>query len=106
MTDREDRTDALPDGVIDADPPGGWESGETADAETAERDIESIHAPSLSSSGLPPNTPRSDATADAPAEPEAPRGDGGSVEDEALSTDGTDPDLRTDEEVDEQEEQS
>lgn len=27
----------LPEGVIDADPPGGWESGAVADGETAER---------------------------------------------------------------------
>lgn len=27
----------LPEGVIDADPPGGWESGAVSDGETAER---------------------------------------------------------------------
>lgn len=27
----------LPEGVIDADPPGGWESDAVADGETAER---------------------------------------------------------------------
>jgi hypothetical protein len=27
----------LPEGVIDADPPGGWESADTADAETDEQ---------------------------------------------------------------------
>lgn len=32
-----DRENALPEGVIDADPPGGWESADTADAETAEQ---------------------------------------------------------------------
>jgi len=33
MTDDRD----LPEGVIDADPPGGWESGAVADGETAEQ---------------------------------------------------------------------
>jgi len=33
MNDNRD----LPEGVIDADPPGGWESGAVADDETAER---------------------------------------------------------------------
>jgi len=33
MTDDRD----LPEGVINADPPGGWESGAVADGETAEQ---------------------------------------------------------------------
>ncbi|PTT16999.1 hypothetical protein [Microbacterium sp. HMWF026] len=33
MNDERD----LPEGVIDADPPGGWESGSVSDGETAER---------------------------------------------------------------------
>jgi hypothetical protein len=91
MTDQHD----LPEGVIDADPPGGWESGDTADGETAERHFDSIHAPSPSSSGLPPLTPPgADATADAPAPSPA---DGG-VEDAAVGS-GIDPDLRADEDT-------
>ena len=35
----------LPDGVIDADPAGGWESADVADGETRERsDAETIEA--------------------------------------------------------------
>jgi len=33
MTDDRD----LPEGVVDADPPGGWESASTADGETQEQ---------------------------------------------------------------------
>ncbi|WP_375385049.1 hypothetical protein [uncultured Microbacterium sp.] len=83
----------LPEGVIDADPPGGWESEEVADRETAAANADAIDSPSLTESGLPPLTPDgTDATADAPAD--------GSVEGAALSS-GTDPDLRTDADVDE-----
>lgn len=63
----------LPEGVIDADPPGGWESGAVADGETAERND---HA--KGSAGL------SDAAPSDPIE-----GDAGSQ--------GIDPDLSTEE---------
>lgn len=64
MTDRDD----LPEGVIDADPPGAWESADSADAETAERNAESIQSPDLTDAGLPPNAPQGeDATGDKPA---------------------------------------
>ncbi len=37
----------LPEGVIDADPAGGWESGVVADGETAEADREAMGSPDL-----------------------------------------------------------
>ncbi|KAA9111519.1 hypothetical protein [Microbacterium rhizomatis] len=84
----------LPEGVIDADPPGGWESEEAADRETAAANADAIESASLISSGLPPLTPEgSDATADSDESD-------GSVEDAAMSA-GVDPDLRTDADVDE-----
>lgn len=67
----------LPEAAVNADPPGGWESGEVADRETAAQNAGAIDSPSLSDSGLPPNAPDgTDATADAPAavEGDAPQG--------------------------------
>lgn len=43
----------LPEGVIDADPAGGWESAETADGETAERNREALGSPALSDDPAP-----------------------------------------------------
>jgi hypothetical protein len=85
-------TDAdLPEASINADPAGGWESGSVADRETAERNADAIDSPSLSDSGLPPNTPDgTDATADSP---------GGPVEGDAAGQ-GADPDLKSDEGLD------
>ncbi|WP_460775938.1 hypothetical protein [Microbacterium sp. GXF7504] len=37
----------LPEGVIDADPAGGWEDGATADQETAEQDAAATDSPDL-----------------------------------------------------------
>ena len=37
----------LPEGVIDADPPGGWESGAVADGETAESNEHAKASPRL-----------------------------------------------------------
>ena len=37
----------LPEGVIDADPPGGWESGAVAAGETAERTDRATGSPRL-----------------------------------------------------------
>lgn len=89
----------LPEGVIDADPPGGWESKDVADRETAAANADAIDSPSLTESGLPPLSPDgTDATADTGGT--APDPDG-SIEDAALSS-GTDPDLRTDADVDEE----
>lgn len=77
----------LPEGVINADPPGGFESGEIADGETAERSAGAVDSPSLTDSGLPPNTPDgTDATGD------------GTVEG-ASATQGADADLATDDEI-------
>ncbi len=79
----------LPEAAINADPPGGWESGEVADRETAARNADAIDSPSLSDSGLPPNAPEgTDATGDTP----------GSVEGDAAGQ-GSDPDLITDDDL-------
>ena len=37
----------LPEGVIDANPPGGWESGDVADGETAEQNDHAKCSPRL-----------------------------------------------------------
>jgi hypothetical protein len=77
----------LPEAAVNADPPGGWESGEVADRETAERNADSISSPGLSDSGLPPNAPDgTDATAD------------GGVEGDAAGQ-GSDPDLIADDDL-------
>jgi hypothetical protein len=67
----------LPEGVINADPPGGWESGDASDGETAEQNQDAIGSEELADSGL------------------ASAGDG-SVETDAVSQ-GADPDLSGDE---------
>lgn len=72
----------LPEGVINADPAGGWESGEAADAETAEQSRNAEGSPRLSDDGSPAN------------EPSAPEG---AVESD-VPTQGIDPDLSSDEE--------
>jgi hypothetical protein len=105
MSDQRD----LPEGVIDADPPGAWESEEAADRETAAANADAIDSPSLTESGLPPLSPDgADATADGGAGGDGdPGGDApstdpdGTVEDAALSS-GTDPDLRADVDLDEE----
>jgi len=48
MDDRD-----LPEGVIDADPPGGWESSDAADGETAEQNAAAIDSPDLVASDEP-----------------------------------------------------
>jgi hypothetical protein len=63
----------LPEGVIDADPPGGWD--EVGDDEAAARSAESVDSQQL--------------TSDAPLHPDDP------VEGEAARQ-GADPDLATD----------
>lgn len=73
----------LPEGVIDADPPGGWESGASADDETAERSADAAGSPELTDAG---------SSADEPATDED-----GTVESD-VPTRGIDPDLSTDEE--------
>ncbi|SDG75401.1 hypothetical protein [Microbacterium pygmaeum] len=59
----------LPEAAINADPAGGWESGEVADGETAERNADAAGSSGLTESGLPPLTPDgADATADTNSE--------------------------------------
>lgn len=48
MSDRD-----LPEGVIDADPPGGWESGDVADGETNEQSDAAATSPDLVTSDEP-----------------------------------------------------
>lgn len=75
----------LPEGVIDADPPGGFESAAVADAETAERSEHAVDSALLSESRLPPNTPDGSAPADVSVD---------SVQSDEPSQ-GPDPDLST-----------
>lgn len=42
----------LPEGVINANPPGGFESGDVADGETAQQNQDAAGSPALSESGL------------------------------------------------------
>jgi hypothetical protein len=99
MSDQRD----LPEGVLDANPAGAWEDGATSDTETSESTADSIHAASLTDSGLPPNTPMPESATgdevvgDGPAAPADPDG---SIED-AAATRGLGPDMRTDEEAEE-----
>lgn len=48
MDDRD-----LPEGVIDANPPGGWESADVADAETEAQNADAIDSPELIESDEP-----------------------------------------------------
>lgn len=72
----------LPEGVMNANPPGGWESAESADAMTDEQNRDAAGSPELTDSGFPSTA--GDAPSDAPESDEA--------------TQGADPDLTTDEE--------
>ncbi len=47
----------LPEGVIDADPAGGWESGATADGETAEQSADAAGSPELTDAGSSAHRP-------------------------------------------------
>ncbi|WOQ70035.1 hypothetical protein RYJ27_02060 [Microbacterium limosum] len=62
MTADHDRD--LPEGVIDADPPGGWESGETADQESAEQNAGAIGSPRLTEAGVPVEGPEATQNSD------------------------------------------
>lgn len=76
----------LPEGVIDADPAGGWESGAAADGETAERSRAAEGSPRLTDDASPANEPSAPETAS-----------DGTVESD-VPTQGIDPDLSSDEE--------
>jgi hypothetical protein len=73
----------LPEGVINADPAGGWESGAAADDETSERSADAAGSPQLTDAGSGADEPTTDAD--------------GTVESD-VPTRGIDPDLSTDEE--------
>jgi len=75
----------LPEGVINADPPGAFESADVADGETLERSARAVASPELAESRLAPNGPEQDAV-----EPDVP------VESE-VATQIADPDLGPDE---------
>lgn len=82
----------LPEGVIDANPPGGFEDADVADQETADSSARAVDSALLSESRLPPNTPAgSAAIVDAPVE---------RVQSEE-PTQVADPDLANDEESEE-----
>ncbi|MFG6475333.1 hypothetical protein ACFXP7_02995 [Microbacterium sp. P06] len=73
----------LPEGVINANPPGGFESGDVADGETREQNQDAAGSPALSESGL------SAGGGDEPSDPiESPD-----------ASQGADPDLAADEEI-------
>lgn len=59
-----DRETGLPEGVINAEPAGGWESGDSADRESAERNAEAIGSPALSDAGMPVAGPEASQNAD------------------------------------------
>ncbi|MDX2376072.1 hypothetical protein M4I32_04575 [Microbacterium sp. LRZ72] len=89
MTNRHDHGGAdLPEGVIDADPPGGWESGAIADDETAEQSREAEGSPELTDAyGVEPGSEYGD-------ERDAESGAAPSQDVETTSPGGdTDPDL-------------
>jgi hypothetical protein len=88
MTDRD-----LPEGIIDANPAGGWESGDTADGETAESIRDAAGSGALTDSGYPSTADAGDGSRVGDGEHPAPV----EVETDALSQ-GIDPDLSTDEE--------
>lgn len=78
MSDQRD----LPEGVINADPPGGFESAETVDGETREQNQDAAGSPALAESGFP------DSGGAAPSDPiEAPD-----------ASQGADPDFNVQEE--------
>jgi|GEM_PF-608868 len=101
--DRDHQSD-LPEGVIDADPPGAWESGDVADGETAEQNDAAMGRTSLADSGLPvEDADRTEADPDrASGEPIlAPDGDPPSdtFVESAEVAQGMDPELRTDDQA-------
>jgi hypothetical protein len=82
MDDRD-----LPEGIINADPPGGWESGGAADGETAEQSRDAEGSPELTDAGSSAHEEdgAGGTAADVPVESDEP-------------TQVADPDLSTDEE--------
>lgn len=85
----------LPDGVIDAAPPGGWESGETAGTETDQRSADAAGVPSLAESERADDADRTSGnTAGGPS---------GTASDAFVASaeiqQGMDPDLSTDEQA-------
>ena len=82
----------LPEGVINADPAGGWQDGDTADRETQER------SEALASDGWVADIPQA-ANAAGTRRGQTGGTDVGTVESDAL-TQGADPDLTTDEAAD------
>lgn len=51
----------LPEGVINADPAGGWESAGAADAETSEQSRDAAGSPRLTDAASPANSETPDA---------------------------------------------
>jgi hypothetical protein len=54
----------LPEGVINADPPGAWESGDAADTETDEQSAMAVESPDLVTSDQPSKDVDPDVSAD------------------------------------------
>ncbi|HWI31388.1 MAG TPA: hypothetical protein VNT50_07840 [Microbacterium sp.] len=95
MSNPQDSRD-LPEGVIDAEPTGGWESEAAASTHSGDEQSADEQSDDRTTTGLPPNTPDgTDATADAPAEPAdpaAPTAPAGPIEGDAAGR-GADPDM-------------
>lgn len=65
-----DRENDLPEGVINAFLPGGWESEESADAEIAAQSAEAEGSEQLTESGLAPDGPIESAVGGQGADPD------------------------------------
>lgn len=94
-----------PEGMIDGDPAGGWESGDVADQETSERNDAAMGQTSLADSGPPTETADRQEADPGQAGGEgvfAP--DGVQVSDQFVESaevqQGLDPDMVTDEQAD------
>jgi hypothetical protein len=98
-----DRSEDLPEGVIDADPAGGWESADTADTLTSERDAAATPPVEADGPQVTSAPPAPDGEIGAPDRGAGmPDGDapaGQSVESADIQQ-GLDPDLVTDEQAD------
>lgn len=90
----------VPEGMIDGDPAGGWESGDVADQETREQsDAAGEASLAASESADDPDRQRGDSTGDGVLAP-----DGVQVSDQFVESaevqQGMDPDMVTDEQAD------
>jgi len=90
--------DDLPEGVINADPAGGWESGDVTDGETADADAREAEEAAAPSATDPASEDHTGSEAGAASGDDAPVPDG--FVESAVIQQGLDPDLQTDEQAD------